>query len=115
MLFNYIRDINKTENINLEYEISRFEKKLLKCFKDYDNHYGFEDYKMNNIDYLILYEIWKNVDIRGNINNYLIIMYSYYKLEDFHFPINKFKCSLDFIDIILNTNIIYIINKFIFL
>jgi len=115
MLFNYINDINTVEKINLEKEISKFEKKLIKCFKEYDNHYGFEDYKMNNIDYLILYDIWKTVDIKGNINNYLIIMYSYYKLEDFHFPIDIFKCSMNFVDLILNSKIISIINKFIFL
>lgn len=112
MLQNLVNDINNEEGINLEYEVKIFEKKLLKCFKDYKNHYGFEDYKMNSIDYLVLYYIWKNLNIKGHINDYLIIIYSYYKLEDFHFPTGKFNCSLNFIDIILNTNIIYIINKF---
>lgn len=113
MLDYYITDINCKEDINLKFEIKRFEKKLLRCFKDYDNNYGFEDYKMNSIDYLILYNIWETLNVKGRINDYLIIMYSYYKLEDFHFPTDKFNCSLDFIEIIMNTEIIYIINKFI--
>lgn len=106
---SFISDINKTENISLEKKISIFEKKLCKCFKLYEDNVGFEDFKMTELDYLILYTIWKTLNIKNSIEAYLIIMYSYYKLEDFHFPINKF-CINGVYDIITETNIIKIIN-----
>ena len=107
-----INEINKTNEIDLLCIINSFEKKLKKCFKLYENKEGFEDYKMNNIDYIILYFIWKANNEKNYINRYLIIMYSYYKLEDFHYPLSKFKEAFDTIEIIKNTDIIYIINNF---
>jgi hypothetical protein len=79
-----INEINETNNIDLLCITNRFEKKLKKCFKLYDNREGFEDYKMSDIDYIILYYIWKSNKEENCINKYLIIMYSYYKLEEFH-------------------------------
>ena len=107
-----INEINKTNEIDLIYIINKFEKKLKKCFKLYKNKEGFEDYKMNNIDYIILYFIWKANNEKKYINRYLIIMYSYYKLEDFHYPLSMFKETFNTIEIIKNTDIIYIINNF---
>ena len=68
---------------------------------------------MNIIDYMILYNIWKTLKLKGRIESYLIIMYSYYKLEDFHFPIDKFKSGLDCIKIIQDTDTIAIIDSMI--
>tara|TARA_B100000427_G_scaffold329774_1_gene347668 strand:- start:12649 stop:13005 length:357 start_codon:yes stop_codon:yes gene_type:complete len=108
-----IYEISSEENINLEKVINKYCKELKKCFKEYYNTYGLEDYKMNNIDYMILYNIWKTLKLKGRIESYLIIMYSYYKLEDFHFPINKFKSGLNCIPLIQNTDVISIINTMI--
>ena len=66
---------------------------------------------MNDYDYMVLYAIWKFIkDFK--IEEYLIIMYSYYKLEEFYFPVNIFQ-SKRCINIITETDIINIINKLI--
>jgi len=109
----FINEINNIENINLKNDIHAFEKKLKKCFKLYSDNVGFEDYKMNELDYIILYTIWKSIKKSNCIDIYLVIMYSYYKLEEFYFPINKFINSLDSIKLIMETNVISIINGFI--
>lgn len=108
-----IKEISLKENINLNHFINKYYKELKRCFKEYHNTYGLEDYKMNNIDYIILYNIWKKLNITGRIESYLIIMYSYYKLEDFHFPTNKFKSGLNCIPLIQNTDVISIIDSMI--
>ena len=102
---SFILEINETENIDLYKIIKLFEKKLKKCFALYKNNFGFEDYKMNDFDYIVLHTLWSFY--KGfNIEEYLVIMYSYYKIEDFYFPVNKFNCSRC-LDIINNTNITY--------
>jgi len=108
-----IKEISLKENINLKSFINKYYKELKRCFKQYQNTYGLEDYKMNNIDYVILYNIWKQLNIIGCIESYLIIMYSYYKLEDFHFPTNKFKSGLNCIQLIQDTSVISIIDSLI--
>ena len=109
----YIKEISFEENINLIHFLRGYYKKLERCFKEYENIYGLEDYKMNYIDFIILYHIWKSSNLRGHIESYLIIMYSYYKLDDFSFPIKKFKSGLNCIPIIQHTNTIPIINSLI--
>lgn len=107
-----ITEINENENINLEKKIYSFEKKLSKCFKLYKDNVGFEDFRMTEMDYLILYTIWKTLNKKESIEAYLIIMYAYYKLEDFHFPIDKFSFKGVY-ELLNNTNIIKIINIYI--
>lgn len=97
---DYIKEINESENINLEEIIKQFERNLIKCFKLYKTNTGYEDYKMNQMDIIILYIIWKKLNKPGNINNYLLIIYSFYKLEEFYFPMSKFGANLDCFDII---------------
>tara|TARA_B110000444_G_scaffold260812_1_gene309353 strand:- start:3486 stop:3842 length:357 start_codon:yes stop_codon:yes gene_type:complete len=109
----YIKEISRKENINLNTFLDKYYKKLERCFKMYKNIYGLEDYKMNYIDFIILYTIWKTLNKRGCIESYLLIMYSYYKLEDFNFPTTKFKSGLDCISIIQDTNTISIIDSLI--
>lgn len=109
-----INEIDTNENIDIISKIKVFEKKLKKCFQLYENMVGFEDFKMNNIDYVILYTIWKLLQRKGNIETYLIIIYSYYKLENFHFPIKKFDCK-NVYSTIYETDIIKILNNFIFI
>lgn len=108
---SYVSEINKTDNINLHKIISKFEKKLLKCFRLYEDNVGFEDYKMNEYDYIVLYTIWSF--IKGfSIEEYLIIMYSYYKIEDFYFPNDMFK-SNNCINMLTNTAVIKILDMLI--
>ena len=108
---SYILEINKTDNINLHKIIKKFEKKLLKCFRLYEDNVGFEDYKMNDYDYIVLYTIW--VFVKGfSIEEYLIIMYSYYKIEDFYFPNDIFKCD-NCINMLTTTDVIKILNSLI--
>tara|TARA_B000000475_G_C15605674_1_gene286740 strand:- start:116 stop:457 length:342 start_codon:yes stop_codon:yes gene_type:complete len=108
-----IEEINNFEKINLSLVVYNFEKNILKQSKMYENFIGLEDYKMNCLDYLILYTIWKTLKIKNKIQEYLIIMYSYYKLEEFHYPLKKFEKSFSSIEILNNTNIVKIINVFI--
>lgn len=108
---NYISEINKKEGINICKTVKLFEKKLMKCFKLYEDNVGFEDYKMNDYDYIVLYILWKYVkDLK--IEEYLVIMYSYYKLEEFYFPVNLFE-SQRCINILSDTNIINVLDKLI--
>lgn len=111
-----IIEINEKEDTNLVKLINKFEKKLIKCFKYYDNNYGFEDFRMNEVDYVILYTIWKSINRIGNLETYLVIIYSYFKLEDFHFPMKIFDCNCSILcDIIQKTEIIEILNNYILL
>lgn len=109
----FIKEINDTEQINLLKVVKKFEKKMVKCFKLYSDVEGLEDYKMNKLDYVILYSAWKIIGILNNIEAYLIIMYSYYKLEDFYFSSSLFKSTIKCTDIVQNTHIVKIINNFI--
>ena len=108
----FISEINEIENINLQKKVRSFEKKLCNCFKNYNDNVGFEDFKMSDLDYVILYTVWKSLNIKDSLEAYLIIMYAYYKLEDFHFPLKKF-CFKNVYEIIEKTEIIKIINIFI--
>ena len=110
---NFIKEIDEIENIDLKSVIKTFEKKLHKCFKLYKEKSGYEDYKMNDLDYIILYSIWKENNLKNCINEYLIIMYSYYKIEEFYFPIDKFSESMNSLSLINKTEIINIIHQFI--
>ena len=109
----YMKEISSEENIDLNNFLDRYYRKLEKCFREYKNNEGYEDYKMNYIDFIVLYSIWKSLNLRGYIESYLIIMYSYYKLEDFHFPVKKFKSGFKCIQLITDTNVILIINSLI--
>ena len=109
----FIKEINDTEQINLLKVVKKFEKKMVKCFKLYSDIEGLEDYKMNKRDYVILYSAWKIIGVLNNIEEYLIIMYSYYKLEDFYFSSSLFNSTIKCTDIVQNTPIVKIINNFI--
>ena len=110
----YVSEINQKEGINLRKIVKSFEKKLLKCFRLYEDNVGFEDYKMNDYDYIVLYTLWTFI---GNlqIEEYLVIMYSYYKLEEFYFPIDKFKISEQIFNPDELMKIVNIIKNFIYI
>lgn len=116
IISDIIKEINDKEDIDTVKFINKFEKKLIKCFKCYDNNYGFEDFRMNEVDYVILYTIWKAIGRLGNLETYLVIIYSYFKLEDFHFPMKIFNCNCSVLcDVIQTTEIIKILNNYILL
>jgi hypothetical protein len=86
-----INEIDTFENIKVMYIVSRFEKKVKQCINTYIDKCGLDDYKMNEYDYIVLYVLWKAINIPNCIEEYLIIIYSYYKLEEFYFSSNEFK------------------------
>jgi hypothetical protein len=112
----FINEINRVENIDLLKIINKFENRLLKCFRLYKEQSGYEDYKMNDLDFLILYSIWKSKDNdMYNIMDYLVIMYSYYKLEEFYFPTDMFEITKQIWNLDELIKVINIIKNFIYL
>jgi len=118
---NLINEIDKYDNINTRYIVTNFHKKIKKEIdRDiilYGDVGGLDDYTLKDIDYVILYYIWKHIDTSVNFEEILIILYSFYKLEEFHFNPIVFDTSRIF-DIInksninnLIINILYIINE----
>lgn len=115
MLNSIINEINTKENIDILKNISSFEKKLLKTFNEYDNLEGLEDYRMNELDYIILYSIWKKLNIQNHVMIYITFIYCYFKLEEIVFPFERFKNikMKDLVYVIKNTDIVKIANNFI--
>jgi len=109
---DYISEINTKEDIDVNKIVKAFEKKIKKCSKLYQDNVGLEDYKMNDYDYIVLYTLWKYTSGTFSIEEYLVIMYSYYKIEDFHFPIYLFKTS-KCVEILLHTPACGILEKLI--
>lgn len=108
----YINEINKSDNVDIKDKISKFEKKLKKCFKLYSERSGYEDYKMNNIDKLILYTLWKNCNVKFNIDELLVIIYGYYKLEEIYFPESMFNINKNIFQRLHMSNINELISIF---
>tara|TARA_B100001778_G_C18351682_1_gene522235 strand:- start:354 stop:710 length:357 start_codon:yes stop_codon:yes gene_type:complete len=118
MLLDVIKkEINEYEGINIDKLVDKFEKKLEKSFKeDYYDLEGFEDYKMTEYDYILLYYIWKQLNIKNNIINIITFIYCYFKLEEFTFDFSRFKTihMPSLINLIMKTNIVNLANKFLF-
>lgn len=110
-----IKEINQEEGIDILKDVKKFEKNLIKTFREYDNLTGLEDYKMSELDYIILYTIWKNLNNKNCIMIYITFIYCYFKLEEIVFPFDRFKNinMRDLIDVIKNTDIVKIANNFI--
>ena len=116
-----INEIDKTDNINTKRILVNFEKKIKKEInKDiilYGDNGGLHDYSLKGLDYVIIYYIWKYNDTTINLEEILIILYSFYKLEEFHFSPDLFDTHRIFeilnISNINNLilNIFYIINE----
>ena len=116
LILKIIKEINEVENIDILENVKQFEKKLIKTFKEYDNLEGLEDFKMSELDYIILYSIWKTLNIKNSIMIYITFIYCYFKLEEIVFPFDRFKNinMKNLVDIIKNTDIVKIANNFIF-
>ena len=116
-----LNEIDKFDNIESRCIVTKFEKKIKKeinkCVLLYGDSGGFDDYTLKSVDYAILYYIWKYIDKSVTLEEILIIMYSFYKLEEFYFHQNVFD-TLRIYDVINNSNInnlifniLYIINE----
>ena len=90
-IISLIDEIDTVENVKVKHIIDKFEKKVKQGINTYVDKSGLDDYKMNEYDYIVLYTLWKTINISKYIEEYLIIIYSYYKLEDFYFSSYKFK------------------------
>ena len=97
--------------MNTKRIVKKFEEKLLKCFRMYETNVGYEDFKMNDFDYIVLDTLMKCVP-GYKIEEYLIIMYSYYKIEGFYFPADIFEAKRC-ISMAFNTDISVVLDKFI--
>jgi hypothetical protein len=118
---NLIHEIDLADNIESRCIVTKFEKKIKKeinkCVLLYGDNGGLDDYTLKDLDYAILYYIWKYIDKSVTLEEILIIMYSFYKLEEFYFHQNVFD-TLRIYDVINNSNInnlifniLYIINE----
>lgn len=115
-----INEIDKIECVSLKCIVSNFEKKIKKEIDKntflYGDNGGLDDYTLKDIDYVIFYYIWKYINISVTLEEILIIMYSFYKLEEIYFHQCVFCMSSTFNTIInsninvLLFNILYIIN-----
>tara|TARA_B100000768_G_scaffold93270_1_gene87248 strand:+ start:7563 stop:7943 length:381 start_codon:yes stop_codon:yes gene_type:complete len=116
-----LNEIDKFDNIKSRRIIKSFENKIKREINGdillYGDNGGLDDYTLKDLDYVILYYIWKHIDTTVNLEEILIILYSFYKLEEFHFNPIVFDTSRTF-DIInksninnLIINILYIINE----
>lgn len=106
---NLIILMNYNERANIKHIIDNFEKKVKQDINTYICKSGLTDYKMNDYDYIILYVLWRTVNISNCIEEILIIMYSYYKLEDFYFSANKFKTK-NVVKLLNNKNVTSLLN-----
>jgi len=115
-----IDEIDKIECVSLKCIVSNFEKKIKKEIDKnvllYGDNGGLDDYTLKDIDYVIFYYIWKYIDTFVTLEEILIIMYSFYKLEEFYFHRGVF-CMSSTLNTIVNSNIndllfniLYIIN-----
>jgi len=99
-----LEDIN--ENIIKKY-IKSFQKLIKSETKLYNKLDGLEDYKLNSMDYNILYSIYTNTKHSPfKIQLILYYMYSYYKLDGLDYNKKKFPLK-QFFDFINNNNNIH--------
>tara|TARA_B100000768_G_scaffold155480_1_gene152589 strand:- start:2383 stop:2745 length:363 start_codon:yes stop_codon:yes gene_type:complete len=111
-----INEIDVTDGIRVREIVNTFEKKIK---KEINKHYytiGLEDHALDSLDYIILYYIWKNCNVSIDIEDLLVLIYSFYKLEEFYFDTNVFNLDTPF-DVLnksnissLLLNVLYIIN-----
>jgi len=110
-----IDEIDSNDQICTAKIIKDFEKKIKKKINRYNCKTKLEDYKinyldytLNYLDYIVLYYIWKNCDLHTDIEDILVIMYSFYKLEEFYFDSDIFNLKKP-LYIINNSNINFLI------
>ena len=71
-----------------------YHSRIKECIKKYKEKDGLTDYILKSHDYIILYTLCKNTKpFENKIELLLVFMYSYYKLDDFHFPTDIFNIN----------------------
>lgn len=109
---NLTHEIDLTGNIKSKCIVTKLEKKIEKEINKqlllYGDNGGLDDYTLKNEDYIIMYYVWKYIDKSVTLEEILIIMYSFYKLEEFYFNPSVFNMTRIF-DIINNSNIYYLL------
>jgi hypothetical protein len=111
-------EIDLVDNIESKCIVTKFEKKIKKeinkCILLYGDNGGLDDYTLKNVDYIVLHYIWKYIDKSVTLEEILIIMYSFYKLEEFYFNPSVFD-TLRIFEIINKSNINYLLNIVIYI
>jgi hypothetical protein len=111
-------EIDLAEDIKSKRVVSNFEKKIKKEINKqillYGDNGGLDDYTLKNIDYIIMYYIWKYIDKYVTLEEILVILYSFYKLEEFYFNPNVFPMSR-ITDIVNNSNINYLLLNIVYI
>ena len=107
-----IDEIDGCLNLKSKCIVAHFEKKIKKEINKqillYGDYRGLDDYTLKNLDYIIMYYIWKYIDKSVTLEEILVIMYSFYKLEEFYFDPSVFSMTRIF-DIVNNSNINYLL------
>lgn len=109
---NLTHEIDLADNIESKCVVTKFEKKIKKEINKqlllYGDNGGLDDYTLKNVDYIIMYYVWKYIDKYVTLEEILVILYSFYKLEEFYFNPNVFPMSR-ITDIVNNSNIIHLL------
>jgi hypothetical protein len=105
---NLLDEIDSKDGIDTHLSVTSFEKKIKKEINRtlllYNDSGGYDDYTLKPIDYVIMYYMWKYIDINATLQEILIIFYSFYKLEEFYFHPSVF-CTSRIFYVTNNSNI----------
>lgn len=106
--------LHNIDEIDFNYFIREFHNHI-KCYiRRYKDISGLKDFRMNNKDYYILYQLYINTKYRDDkIEMILIFMYSFYKLDIINFDLKTFPMNSFFSFLDENPNIHKIIFKLI--
>ena len=112
-----INKISDRENISIDLfnkYIKSFEKSIKSEIKTYDDKSGLNDYKMNDYDYTVLFNLYESTKSSPHkLHILLLFMYSFYKLDGIHYNPDYFPVDLFFKFLKNNDNIHLIIFKLI--
>jgi hypothetical protein len=91
IIINKLSNYEKKDNLEIIKNFSKFEKRIYKEIKQYDDKSGLNDYRMNIYDYYILLILYENSNkYKNKLELLLYYIYSYYKLDGIEFNKKKF-------------------------
>lgn len=91
IIINKLCSYEKINNLEIVKNFAKFEKKILKEIKQYDDKSGLNDYRMNIYDFYILLILYENSSkYKNKLEILLYYIYSYYKLDGIEFNKKKF-------------------------
>jgi hypothetical protein len=107
-IINKIAELEDMPYTEVTSFFSKYHKKLKKSINGYDNKDGLSDYKLKSHDLIILFVLCKESKTElkklDKLNVILVFMYSYYKLDDFYFQLNK-KTAVNLLKLMNDDNI----------